>query len=119
MRESARFPPIACTVTLDELVTLPSSSARTAPFTTDRDAYRPSAAKPPSAMLSTTATASLRATTSDALPPAMRSRRTSDPRNVCALLRSAVTFTAPLLAMEAVEPTVAWVYAPLVTSASA
>src|SRR5438132_5042744 len=41
VRASARFPPIACTVALDELVTLPSSSARTAPFTTARDAYRP------------------------------------------------------------------------------
>jgi len=113
------LPPVAVTATLEELVTLPSSSARTAPFTTARDAKTPAAANPPALIWSTRAIASFWATTSTAFTPRMRCVSRSAPRKVRALFRSAVTVTAPLEVIEADGPTVATVFAPLVTSASA
>jgi len=119
VRASARFAPFAFTSTEDELVTLPSSFARTAPLTSAREAKTPAATKAPPLMLSTSAIASLRWTTSGAFPPRMRCAKTSEPRKVCALFRSARTWTAPLEATEPDAPIEACVYAPLVTSASA
>ena len=95
---SARFDPVAFTVTLVELVTLPSSSARTAPPMTARAANTPAARKPGAVTPSAVAIASLR-------------------RFVP--FSSAFTSTRPLDAIDDDAPVFASTLAPLVTSAFA